>query len=104
MAIALVGLRQGEKKSLTFGFEDPLQMNFSVEEFTTIGGNFSAAEVGDWFPLGFSTTPIVDLPDQNEPTAYRDPRSQRSWRRPTRVFSSGYRYATADVSFDEFTQ
>ena len=103
MAIALVGLRQGEKKSLTFGFEDPLQTNFSEEEFTTVGGNFSVAEVGDWFPLGFSTTPIVDLPDQNVPTDTAIRIAKVLEKTDTSILL-GYRYATADVSFDEFTQ
>ena len=103
MAVALVGLHAGETKKLTFQFEDQLQTDFSEEEFNTVGGNFSTSVVGDWLPLGFSTTPILDLPGQDQPTN-TSIRMARVLEKTDTSALLGYRYATAEVSFAEFPQ
>ena len=102
MGIALVGLHTGETRKLTFQFEDPLQTDFSREEFNIVGGNFSTSTVGDWIPLGFSETPLVDLPDQNETAPDTVLRMARILEKTDTSALLGYRYATADVSFAEF--
>jgi hypothetical protein len=55
---AIIGMRKGESKSVKFAFENPLMMNVSAEDFESIGGNFTRAQVGDWFPIGFSAAPV----------------------------------------------
>lgn len=103
MAAALVGMRAGETRKLTFGFEDKLQTDFNEEQFLAVGGNFSAAEVGDWFPLGFSTTPITDSADLDEQTDTAI-RVAKVLEKNNASVLLGYRYETADVSFAEFLQ
>jgi len=102
MGAALVGLHAGETKKVTFAFEDPLQSEVSEEEFNIIGGNFSTSVVGDWIPIGFSETPLVDFPGENETPPDTVVRIAKIVEKTNTSALLRYRYSTAEISFAEF--
>ncbi|MDD1674583.1 MAG: hypothetical protein LUQ13_02960 [Methanomicrobiales archaeon] len=57
MNAAIIGMRSGETKNVKFDFTTPLELEFNVsaEYFDAIGGNFTIAEPGDWFTMGYGT-------------------------------------------------
>jgi hypothetical protein len=102
MGAALLGLRAGETKKVTFVFEDPLQVDVSEEEFNIIGGNFSTSVVGDWIPIGFSETPRTDISGENETPPNTVIRMARIVEKTNTSALLGYRYPTAEISFAGF--
>jgi hypothetical protein len=56
--VAVLGMKTGEKKTVPFSFTVPTII-FTDDELTTMGGNFTALQVGDLLPLGFSDAPMV---------------------------------------------
>lgn len=58
---ACEGMRQNERKRVSFEYPEPPVWTLSVENFENFGGNFSTVKVGDWVPLGFSTGPIISV-------------------------------------------
>jgi len=98
---AVLGMKTGESKTIRFGFSDPLTINMSVDEFTAMGGNFSAVSPGDLIPIGFSETPVLGG-DVNASA------TNPVWRIATVVNKTAteivveHRYPAADITVREF--
>ncbi|HUK38032.1 MAG TPA: hypothetical protein VLV30_02830 [Methanomicrobiales archaeon] len=98
---AVLGMKTGESKTIRFGFADPLTINMSENEFTAMGGNFSAVSTGDLIPIGFSETPVLGGDVNATPT-------NAVWRIATVVNKTDseivvdHRYPTADITVREF--
>jgi len=56
---AVLGMKAGDTKTIHFSFPDPLTVTMKRDEFAAMGGNFTNSAVGDFIPLGFSETPMV---------------------------------------------
>jgi hypothetical protein len=73
--IAVLGMKTGETKTISFNFTDPLTISLKDYEFRAMGGNFSSVSPGDLIPLGLSDTPVASglegLNDTPQNAAYR---------------------------------
>jgi hypothetical protein len=99
MNAGVVGMRTGETRNVKFNFTQPLEMNVSAEEYEAMGGNFTTAEPGDWFPIGFAATP----PLQETGTAPKDSvRLATILHKTNESMVISYRYASADITVRDF--
>jgi hypothetical protein len=99
----IVGTRVGDTKTITFSFADDLQVNMTPEEFNGVGGNFTAAKIGDPVPLVFMISPTIASEDSNQ--TQPDNSSIRLAKVIVKDNSSiivSHRYATADVSVQKY--
>jgi hypothetical protein len=63
----LVGMKEGETKTIYFVDEPQYRRNMTPEEFTQMGGNFSEAKKGDQMVLGFTTSPMISADPNTTP-------------------------------------
>ncbi|KQC05726.1 MAG: hypothetical protein APR53_06290 [Methanoculleus sp. SDB] len=68
---ACEGMRQNERKRVSFEYPESPVWTLSVEEFENFGGNFSTTNLGDWVPLGFSTAPIIAVDNTTPEVPFR---------------------------------
>ena len=60
ISAGLIGMRQGETKTISFSYGgNDLEMNLSREDADGIGLNFTQAAVGDMITLGLTTSPEI---------------------------------------------
>lgn len=69
IAAGLVGMKEGETKTIQFVDDLQYRRTMSPEEFAQMGGNFSTAVKGEQLVLGFTTSPSVSI-DPNETVEY----------------------------------
>ncbi len=67
IAMGLVGMKQGETKTIHFIDEPQYRRNVTPEEFEQMGGNFSEARKGDQMVLGFTTSPMISADPNTTP-------------------------------------
>jgi hypothetical protein len=67
IAQGLVGMREGETRTITFVKEPTFQQDLNPEQFSEIGGNFTEAMKGDQLILGFTTSPMIGSGDNTSP-------------------------------------
>jgi hypothetical protein len=63
----LVGMKEGETKTIYFVDEPQYRRNMTPEEFAQMGGNFSEAKKGDQMVLGFTTSPMISADSNTTP-------------------------------------
>jgi hypothetical protein len=59
IAEGIVGMKQGEKKTISFTQNPAFQRSLTPAEFAQIGGNFTMSKIGDQLILGFTTSPMI---------------------------------------------
>ncbi|MBN1194970.1 MAG: hypothetical protein JXA08_06445 [Methanomicrobiaceae archaeon] len=95
---ACEGLRQNDRKRVSFEYPELPVWTLSVENFENFGGNFSDVQVGDWVPLGFSTAPIISV-DNTTPEVPM--RLTRVVDKQADSLDIRYGYAYADIVLSE---
>lgn len=63
----LVGMKEGETRTIHFIDEPQYRRNVTPEEFGQMGGNFSEAKKGDQMVLGFTTSPMISADPNTTP-------------------------------------
>jgi hypothetical protein len=69
IAQGLVGMKEGETKTIAFTNESGYTRVMTPEEFSQMGGNFTEMIRGDQMVLGFTTSPMISA-DPNETPQY----------------------------------
>jgi hypothetical protein len=59
IAQGIVGMKEGETKTIPFIQNPAFQRSMTPDEFSQIGGNFTTAKTGDQLILGFTTSPMI---------------------------------------------
>ncbi len=67
ISAGLVGMREGETKSIALDKNLGLQWNVTEEEFNSFGGNFSSVHVGDQLALTIMDSPNIGLDENTTP-------------------------------------
>lgn len=102
--VSVLGMKTGEKKTISFTFSDPLTISMMDYEFAAMGGNFTTSSVGDLIPLGLSETPLVSGLDE-----YNNTPQNAVWRIGTVVNKTAdtidvlHRYPSAVIMVKEFS-
>ena len=100
---AVLGMKTGDTKTIHFTFSDPLTLSMTKQEFTSMGGNFTNAELGDLIPIGISQAPMVEGLD-----AYNSTPTNAVLRIAIVVNKTSggleveHRYPSADITVAEF--
>jgi hypothetical protein len=100
---ALPGMRVNEQKTIEISGADTMVTAMTAEQFDSIVQgygteyNFSAAEPGDWVPLGMSATPIIEL-DNATPEIYV--RYGKVAQKTTDEIAVAYGYPTASITLE----
>ncbi|MBP1929700.1 hypothetical protein J2741_002247 [Methanolinea mesophila] len=67
LASAIAGMKDGETKVVSFPDKDGLSWNMTIENFQSIGGNYTTARVGDEVLMNFAKNPEINV-DDTQPT------------------------------------
>jgi hypothetical protein len=92
----LIGMKQGESRTITFVPEPSFQQNMSPEQFAGIGGNFTEAIEGDQLILGFTTAPMIAA-DSNTTPQYAL-RTVPIMEKSADTIRVDYGYSSADIT------
>jgi hypothetical protein len=100
---AVLGMKTGDIKTIHFMFSDPLTLSMSKQEFTSMGGNFTNAELGDLIPIGISQAPIVEgLDEFNSTPTNAVLRIATVVNKTADGIEVQHRYPSADITVKEF--
>jgi hypothetical protein len=67
IAQGLVGMKEGEARTITFVEDPAFQRSITPEEFSQMGGNFTEATRGEQLVLGFTTSPMIAAENNTTP-------------------------------------
>lgn len=101
IAARLAGMKQGETQRITLTGTDQYRQEITGETFDEMGGNFSAAGIGDQFPLAFMTSVVENEDDTT--TAKYALRIASVTGKDEQNISFSYGYPVADISIVQFT-
>jgi len=100
---AVLGMRTGDTKTIHFTFADPLTLSMSRQEFMSMGGNFTNAELGDLIPIGFSEAPMIEgLDGYNSTPTNAVLRIAIVVNKTADAIEVQHRYPSADITVTEF--
>jgi len=99
--IAVLSMKKGDVKTISFSYAEPLELTLDSKEFTAMGGNFTQTSPGDLIPLGISETPVV------EGSVVNSTAQNTAWRIGTIASKTAnsivvdHRYPTADITVEK---
>jgi hypothetical protein len=100
---AVLGMKTGDTKTIHFTFSDPLTFSMTRQEFTSMGGNFTNAELGDLVPIGISEAPVIEgLEGYNSTPTNAVLRIATVVNKTEDALEVQHRYPSADVTVKEF--
>jgi len=99
----VLGMKTGETKTIHFTFSDPLIITMKNYEFMAMGGNFTQTSVGDFVPIGFSESPMVEGMDAYNSTPTNAVlRIAAVINKTADAIEVQHRYPSADITVKEF--